>query len=613
MDDSWLITHARQTGDRYYDPGERLLRLPPNGNSVHTALDDMWVHPFRQSAAYALAVLESRTGGPAAEVLRRVARAQDADPTSPTYGVWSYVAEEPLAQMRRPDLNWADFIGHELLHVAVRHRDALPADVLDEVHGAIHRAATAIRRRDVHVAYTNIAAKGTFVTLAAGELLADDELLAYGRDRMERFFAEIDHRGIHEYNSPTYWLVTCAAMTAILRYVADARSRELACILHDRLWTHLVSRWHAATGQFGGPMSRAYASDLADNLPLHAYVAQATGYRAPFDALPDIGSRQPYHAIGLASAVVLRPEPPPAVVAALIGPGVIDERRELFETGAPDVVGTTWLGPAATLGSVSHADSWFQRRNLLCFWRSDDGPLWQNPVSYARLRVTKDDHDFVSGVFSSVQSGPHALWHVGLASPGGDRHVVRDEITGPTRLRSLRVSIEFGRLADPVVTVGGRVAGPSEGFTLDDEVAVRSGDVTVVLRFSGAEFGGRPAGSEPPRGRIRVDDAGRLLVDLDLLDAPEPVDVDLSRAGAVWAAGTVTVVEHVDDAATNAPTPRARLERLTDDCVRLTWTPGRRLDLRARTAVGTTQDHAATYQGLVDGVPITRERAEARG
>ncbi|WP_116951654.1 hypothetical protein [Jiangella endophytica] len=608
MDDAWLIDHARETGDRFYDPAEHLLRLPPHGDRTHTAITEGWVHPFTQSTAYALAVLESGADGPAAEILRRIARAQDADPASPTYGIWSYVAEEPLPLMRRPDPNWADFIGQELLQVAFRHGDALPAGVLDDVHLAIRRAATAVRRRDVDMAYTNIAAKGTFVTLAAGELLADDELLSYGRDRIERLAAEFDRRGIHEYNSPTYWLVTCAAVTAIQRYVADARARDLAGVLHDRLWTHLVTRWHAVTGQFGGPMSRAYAGDLADNLPLHAYVAQATGYRAPFDALPGIETRQLYHRIGLASFAVLRPEPPPAVLAALTGPGPVGERRELFETGTPDVIGTTWLGPRATLGSVSQADSWVQRRNLLCLWRGRGGPLWRDPVSYARLRVTKDDHDLVAGVFSSVQSGRHVLWHVGLAGPGGDRHVVGDELSGPTRLRSLRMSIEFGQLAHPLVSIGGREAGPGDEFALDDEVAVRDGAVTVVLRFAGAEFGGRAAGDGPPRGRLRVDDAGRLFAGLELLDAPEPVEVDLARVGPAWAAGTFTVIEDVDVHGDES-SPPARVERPSDGEVRLTWTPGARLDLHARATVGTAAEHAAGYRGLVDGAALTSRAA----
>lgn len=628
--DKELIAIARSAGDAHYDPEARLLRLPASGNRVHTRIQSGLVHPFNQSAGYVLAVLESGADGPAADILARIVAAQDADPASPWYGVWSYVAEEPLPAMTRPDPNWADFIGQDLLLVAMRHGDALPAAVRDGVHVAIARAATAVRRRDVHMAYTNIAAKGTFVTLAAGELLGDDELLAYGRDRMERFFAEVDRFGsFAEYNSPTYWHVTCAAVTAIMRYVADPRARELATIIHDRLWIHLATRWHAPTGQLGGPMSRAYATDLADNVPLLVYLAQATGYRPPFDVLPDLETAPVKQRLELASSVVLAPAAPASVVAALTGPGEVGRRRETFSAGPPARVGTTWLGPAATVGSVSQADSWCQRRNLLCLWRPAPsgglgmmtGSPWDDRAAYAWLRVIKDDDDFVSGVFSSVQDGSDVLWHVGLASPGGDRHVYRDEITGPVALRSLRVTVEFAHVPDAVVTIDGRAAVAGSTFPVGAEVAVRAGDVTVSLRFVAAEFGAATIDGAGSRGRIRIDDDGRLFVDLDLLDAPEPVEVDLARVGPAWAAGTLAVIEHVGgaDAGESGASATARLDRSADDGARLTWAPGRsRLELHARTAVGTVDEHAAAYRGLVNGTPITQEKvtqekADSRG
>lgn len=607
--DQRLIAAARAAGDALYDADAQLLRMPAHGNKAHTRIQTGLVHPFNHSAAYALALLESDgegRRGRAAEILRRLTAAQDADPESPTFGVWSYVAEEPLAQMARPDPNWADFIGHELLLIALRHGQALPNAVLDEVRGAIHRAATAIRRRDVSMAYTNIAAKGTFVTLAAGELLDDGELLTYGRDRMDRFAAEVGRfDSFAEYNSPTYWLVTCTAVTSIAQFVVDEKARELAGAIRDQLWTHLVRRWHPPTGQLAGPMSRAYDTDLADNVHLLAFLAKAAGFRAPFDALPDVERSDPRQRLGLTSTALLDPAAPTAAVEALTSDPVAhrpDERRETFSAGPPARAGTTWLGRTAAVGSISHADSWAQRRNLLCVWR-DDGPSWHRPASYAWLRVTKDDLDFVSGTFSAVQAGPHVLWHVGIASPGGDWHVYRNEISGPVPMRSVRVRLEIGHVDGVRVEVDGASAEPGATFGLGAEIAVHDTAATLLLRFVGGEFG-----DSTPVGRLRAE-GGRIFVDLDLLDLPEASLVDLARLGRAWAAGTLTVVDHPatsGDLSGSKALSKARKVSTGEDEVALTWVPergGAALELRARAAVGTVERHAATYRAFVDGVP----------
>ena len=48
---------------------------------------------------------------------------QDQDPQRRTYGIWPYHYEEPLDAMNKPDWNWADFIGVQLLQLA--HRTGL--------------------------------------------------------------------------------------------------------------------------------------------------------------------------------------------------------------------------------------------------------------------------------------------------------------------------------------------------------------------------------------------------------------------------------------------------------------------------------------------------------
>ncbi len=53
------------------------------------------------------------------DVLRKLFSLQDVRPNSTTHGLWSYFLEEPLDKMASPDLNWADFIGTQLLQISI--------------------------------------------------------------------------------------------------------------------------------------------------------------------------------------------------------------------------------------------------------------------------------------------------------------------------------------------------------------------------------------------------------------------------------------------------------------------------------------------------------------
>ena len=99
------------------------------------------------------------------------------DPTSATYGIWSWHLEEPLAAMAPPDWNWADFIGARIAHALFEYQGKLPPDLLGRMSAALGHAAMAIFRRNTTPAYTNIAVMGAGVALAAGELLDEPLLL----------------------------------------------------------------------------------------------------------------------------------------------------------------------------------------------------------------------------------------------------------------------------------------------------------------------------------------------------------------------------------------------------------------------------------------------------
>ncbi len=590
--DDWLITTAAAAGKRAYDVAHRLIRMPGSASSVHTALGGRTVHAFRESTTYALILLETGAADEAAGILDRVLDGQDLDPLSDTYGIWPYYLEEPLERMARPDTNWADFIGQELVLTMIRHATALPDPLRERLRTAIAAAAEAVVRRNVPMSYTNIASKGTFVTLGAGQVLGDPELTRYGRERIERLAATVDETGsFAEYNSPTYWLVTCTAMSAVSQYITDQRSATIAADLVDRLWRHLVQRWHLPSGQLSGPMSRAYRDDLGEEPHLLAHLAKAVGGQPPFDSGLDRVDDSPA-ALGLVHTAILRPDAPADVVRQLVTAGPPTMRRELFSRGRPDRVGSTWLHTKNTLGTINFADCWFQRRNLLGYWGANDA--WRRPPRSVRLRVVKDDVDFVSAIFSSVQQGPHVLWHVGFASPGGDHHVHRNVIPSgeSVPMRSLRVLFELRGVTDPAIHVNGA---PGNSFTIHDQVTVSDNDSTVSVIPAGGSWNGTP-----PTGRITAGANGVLTVEIELFSAPEPQPIDLSSLDSAFVGGAFSLLPYGEAAASTSVSARAE-----GNHINWSWTPGPRLELTGRTTVGTVEEHSDTHTATPEIPPPT--------
>jgi hypothetical protein len=158
-----------------------------------------------------------------------VLRLQDTDPASETCGVWPWVLEEPLAEMESPDFNWADFCGAQLVQMLVQHCPQLPANLQGQMRDSLRLAANAIRRRDVGPGYTNIAIIGGSVCAASGELLKDEDLLLYGRARLQKVVEHTQQQGnFNEYNSPPYACVVLGECERTLQIVRDQETRAAA-------------------------------------------------------------------------------------------------------------------------------------------------------------------------------------------------------------------------------------------------------------------------------------------------------------------------------------------------------------------------------------------------
>jgi len=397
-----------------------LYQRPGADNGYHTRLTSKdTTHPTCINFDYALALLmtgEKSDRERAIGILRTLLTLQDTVPTHLTYGIWPWYQDEPLEMMNPPDWNWADFCGLRVAQVLRHHTDALPEDLTRDLRAALGHAAYSIFRRNIQTAYTNIAIMGSFVALAAAELLSDARIGEYGRRRLQDVIdALVACDGFAEYNSPNYTIEIVNICERALHLVGKPEHTNPIKELHARVWGLIADFFHPGTAQWGGPQSRSYQTWLEPGQVL--FFTRRLGFALP--QRPGVKSR-PGSLLGGPS---LYPELPcPSALTErfreLPEKVVEQEKRFLPPTmPRPPLIGKSWMTPTAALGSANRALMWVQTRSVLGYLKTDEDPALQ-----FRLRFLHDGRDFSSAFNFNDQKGPHVLSVMSLILDGGSFH-----------------------------------------------------------------------------------------------------------------------------------------------------------------------------------------------
>ena len=572
-----------KSADERYDPDAHMIRRPFSSPGYHTALQGGVVHPTRESLGYAVTCLDAGDDEHlhrAEDILLRLTSLQDTDPSSRTYGIWSWFLEEPVDKMGAPDWNWANFCGVSLLQVLIYHRSRVSEAVRTKVEQSLRHACESIMRRDVGPSYTNIAVMGAYVTLVAGERLGWKDVEAYGLKVLKRFHDHtMERRSFDEYNSPTYTRVAINEIARMLHDVQNPDALAQIAELNELIWHHLARRFHASTRQWAGPHSRCYST--LQGRDFVAFLQAASDSRLSFLPQDEVTS-WPRDFICMPDSVL-------SYFGPLKEPRIETESFAPASDEAPATIGTTYLHPDFTLGSVSHSMLWNQRRAVVAYWGSADEP------SYLHLRFLHDGYDFCSAWVFTAQHEGSLLAAVTFCTDGGDTHPGLDKVKdGRIRAHDLRLRLEIGGAAAQHVQ--------SREWNITEPLVLSLHGISLLVQVPSSSFGNQAAW-----GRVLSSDeagwvfrprpgqkpsASRAAVDVILYNGPDET-IELAQLKPAFIAMGLQI------GAKDVFTPWA--EVTSAGCLRLSWDLPTPLSLSAPLAPLPTRELVKGFKDLGRG------------
>ncbi len=257
------------------DPLPLPEEFDPEANLMGEAWHGRSYHSVRHSARLAEELVAN--GAPediavAERILDVVLACQSRNPEDAHYGNYLWMLESPIVQ----DLNAVAFTQRYLIPLAIRHRDRLSTDTRERLLESIRLGTQAIRRMDVAVTYTNVAAMHILSACLGGEVLGDADMAAYGYDKMARFAAQFAENGtVYEFNSPGYVRVTTDALDRLADLVEHEPTRVRARAMLARIGLSTALRIHRPSGYLTGPNSRSkYSFTVCDGDPEIGFVRE---------------------------------------------------------------------------------------------------------------------------------------------------------------------------------------------------------------------------------------------------------------------------------------------------------------------------------------------------
>ena len=404
---------------RWWDERAGMVQYPSTVGSPTNPYQRPGVHLVRESAAYAVALLERNGPGDVARaerVLENVLAHQIDAPGTVAHGTWRRAPIEPwpgpdAREWIDYDPNWREFVGTAFA-LALGHASRLSPPLVAELERALRRACEGTLARAVAPEYTNIALMSAFLLDWVGERLGERGWCEAGETLGLAVADGYDAVGAFpEHNSPTYYGIDLYGLALWRARSPSRRLRARGAELEAAFWRDFVRFYHAGLRNLCGPYSRAYGMDMT------GYVATLGGWIAPHVAaaaapLPPLGDAVPHahDLFELPLIAALGSRAPADVVGGLRtfgGPREVEQRIDARRTATARLHEEIMWGGEHTGGRYVH----WQHNPATLHWRRPDGRVgWIRLASNAPVDATAD----ARGLAVTVHTGLRGLREAAL-------------------------------------------------------------------------------------------------------------------------------------------------------------------------------------------------------
>ncbi len=349
-------------------------------------------------------------------------------------GLWSNFYEESLEEMHAPDWNSANFNAIPMLCALKDHKDKLEDGVYELLCEASINACHAIIKRNLTIIYTNPTVMDVYVTVVCGELCGIEEFVAYGKQKLDRFYRHImAEKVFDEYNCPGYSLLIAEIFSILIKHISDKEILAKVNELNFIVWEMLGKHFHFATGELSGPNIRRYNSFLLKGSQV--CYQKASGVKLLSDSESDLKR--------LSQVTSIYQPICPEELKYLFNSHHDEDYSRLITRGTnfpwfdQAIIDTLYMREKYTIGSFSLIDAWNQRRAVSVHIGD------RKEKCCIKLRALHDFYDFSSGAFSTVQQKNSAITVVNFHTDHGDTHVDLDPIVDNTvKAKDFRVRFE---------------------------------------------------------------------------------------------------------------------------------------------------------------------------
>jgi len=428
--------------NKVYDEKAHMLSKKLGGWNYHTDATSGVYHEIRQSLYYALDLLDigDKEGETKAfKIISKVISIQDIDVKSPSFGVWPYYVEEPLATKKSPvDYNWADFNAVTLLEIYMVHYDRLSAPLKEEIKQSLINASKAIQKRNCGPSYTNISIMGSYVTFAVARLFKNEQLENYARRRFDNFYRySLEKGGFTEYNSPTYSIVALEELNRMESHIIDPEMSKKVKQLTAMAWRVIATHYHEPSGQWTGPHSRSYSTLVGSVKTEFTRTIEKQFYSILKQATNNKVNLTPFFTH---SYIHTHFQLPDSLLHYFTTPVYPRTQIDVFEKETPQVTGTSFLTGKYAISTASYSAMWNQRRPFTGYWGNYKEPR------FIQLQLLNDGFDFSAATFHSAQYESKVAAVINFALNGGVKHINIDTMNmGRFKSKDLRIRFLFGK------------------------------------------------------------------------------------------------------------------------------------------------------------------------